>query len=862
MLNQVEFEKCIRANLKDRQFGKKRADEIIEDFRVRTEFYRTDGKSEVDASILAMSDTFENLSKQASEKAKRTAKMLSVQAQNFDRVKQALDVNTALFAKKGEVKGSRGKALGKALISLIEHDPRFVGGSYSGLKEVVRGQLFAVMDDVIDKAGKGAFGVQKGKAHLPNIVREVLGEETGDKAAKELAKGWMKTNALGVDLFNEAGGSLAKLDRYLPDPMTSTAKMAGADLRGKLKKKVTSQDVKAEAFNKFRKIALDHWDWDRMRWPDGTRIDIKEREAVIDNVYRTKALDGANKIDDKSFRGQGRALGNMIEEHRFVHYKDAEGWLKAHEEFGDGNVFDVMVRHVEDMSHRVAMVETFGPNPDLAANNAKAIAKKVAADNLDDAEVKALDGVLKNDFDPMMELISRANPMDPESIMGNAGVSLANVLTGAQLGSASLLAIPGDTMQTLATRAANNIPLFGGIDFYFKSILTDPKFANDISTQSGFIADDLISSVYATTRYTGINTVGPAASRRVSDLVMRASLMSGHTKSARRAVQLEFMGMMNRDAGKKFNDLPYAAMMQRYGITEELWDGFRKGVKPHSPKKGINFLRPIDALNTDIPNKTELYRKFQEMIIEEAKTGVPEATIGAAKTLRGTERPDTLRGLLLHSFSMYKNFPVSFVSIYGRLGMVSPNVKGRLGFYAGLGVGMSMVGAMGVQMREVSKGRDPLPMDDPRFWGKAFLAGGAMSLWGDFLFAGVNQYGTGPEALVGGPMAGFVGDTTTLLLGDSVSWVQAMSGDEVFDAKFPERFVNYMKRYTPGSSIWWSRLALERQVWDRLEEVADPKAYQKRRRKMRRQEKEFGNEYYWPMGERSPARPPQYEGQN
>jgi hypothetical protein len=453
--------------------------------------------------------------------------------------------------------------------------------------------------------------------------------------------------------------------------------------------------------------------------------------------------------------------------------------------------------------------------------------------------------------------------MDPESLPGQAAVSIGNILTSAQLGSASLLAIPGDFMQSIATRASNNLPLFDGIDMYFKSLVGDRAFMDDIAVQSGYLADELISSVYATTRFTGINTVGPAWSKRVSDTVMRASLMSGHTKSARRTIQFEFMGMMRRDMGKEFDTLPYKPLMERWGITAEEWNAFRKGVPPHSPRKDINFLRPIDILNTDIKNKELIYRKFQEMIIEAARTGVPEATIGAAITLKGNTRPDTFVGLLLHSFAMYKNFALTFPLIYGRLGMATNNKRlGRLGFYAGLGAGMTLVGAMGLQMKEVSKGKDPMAMDNPKFWGAAFLAGGSTSLWGDFMFRNVDVYGASLADEVAGPLVGFANDTKTLAFGDAFGFVDALTNNEAYEAKFAERLTNYVKKYTPGTNIWWSRLALERQIWDRLEELSNPRAYSKRRRKERRQKDEGGNEYFWPMGERMPDRLPHYRNKD
>jgi len=846
MLNSVDFAKCIRDNLKDRRFGKKRADEIVADFEARYKAYTDAGESGTNAGVFAMRDTFDNLSKVAEEKAKRTAKMLSVQAENNARVAQALKLNQNQFGVLGATgrKASRGTMLGRAAISLIEDDPRFSGLSYSTNKETMRGQMFAILNDVLEKVGKGAFGTQKGKAYLPNIVREVFGENTGDVAAKEMAQAWLKVSDLGVDLFNNAGGSMSKLSRYLPNAGNNAAKL-----------------VKDKAA--WLASRADRWDWDRMRWPDGSRIEVKDRKDVMEHVYNTLSTDGASKIDPKAFRGQGRAVGNQLENHRFVHYKNAQAWLDDLNEFGDGNPFDVMVRHVEHMSHQIALVETFGPNPEMTVNNITAIVKKNAA-GLSAKDISDAEDVIKNKFQPMMETVLRENPMNPNNVWAASAVGAANILTSAQLGSAALLAMPGDFMQTLAVRAFNKMDMFGGMDHYFKAIATDRKFMREIATQSGFVMDETVMATYATTRFTGMATVGPQASRRVADTVMRLSLMSGHTRAARAAAQFEFMGLLNRSVKQDFDKLPFKEVMTRYGISPEEWNAVRINLKAFEPKTGVQFLRPIDILQTNLPNKDVLYRKFQGMVFEESRKMVPEATIESTVTLKGTTRPDTLHGLLLHSFAMYKNFPVSFWMVYGRLGLTSPSVKGRLGFYAGLGAGMTMVGALGTQMREIAKGNDPVPMDTPAFWGKALLSGGAMSIWGDFLFSGVNKFGAGPADLVGGPLTGLVKDTTQLALGDVFKWADTVGTLDYGsgDSQTLPKLVEYLRRYTPGTNIWWARLALERQVWDRLQELADPKAYSKRRRKEANQKRNFGNEAWWGPGERTPERAPQYEGRD
>lgn len=840
MLNTVDFAACIRDNLKDRRFGKERADKIIAEFQMRAKAYEKQGKNSTDASLLAMKDTFDTLTNNAAEKAKRTAKMLSVQAENNARIAQGLTVNLSVFGKET----SRGKALARAAISLIEDDPRFNGLSYSTQKEVIRGQLYAVMADVLDKVGKGAFGTQRGKAYLPNIVREVFGEETGDVSAKEMATAWMKVADLGVDLFNQAGGSLRKLQRYLPHGANNPAKL-----------------IREE--KKWFDTRMDRWDWDRMRWPDGSPIDAKDRAGVMKAVYETYSKDGANKIDAASFRGRGKALGNALDNHRFVHYKDAKAWMDDLNDFGDGNPFDVMVNHIEHMAHKIAMIESFGPNPDLTFNNIEAIvrsqAAKLSAKDKDDA-----DALLKTKFKPMMEVVSRTNPMNPNSLLGSSVVATSNVLTSAQLGAAALLAIPGDFMQTVAVRAFNKMDVFGGVKHYVDQLVLDKDFANKISAQTGFVVDDVVVSTYATTRWSGMATVGPQWSRRVADTVMRLSLMSGHTRAARGAAQKEFMGLLWRSKDTAFEELPFAAVMERYGISAKEWDVMRKSTPVFEPKPGVQFLAPIKILDTKAAGRDVLYRKFQGMIFEESRKMVPEATIEGTVTLKDTSRPDTLVGAMLHSFAMYKNFPVSFWMVYGRLGMTSSSVKGRLGFYAGLGVGMTMVGALGVQMREVAKGNDPIPMDTPAFWGKAFLSGGAMSIWGDFLFSGVNQFGQGPSDIVGGPLTGLLGDTTQLAFGDVFQFAEAMGSLDYGegDSKTLPKLVEYLRRYTPGTNIWWSRLALERQVWDRLQEIADPKVYSKRRRKEANQIKKYGNETWWPAGERTPDRLPHYSERN
>lgn len=288
MFTVESFADCVRLNLKERRFGKERADKIVGDFEARAKAYVAGGKSTVDAGSLAMKDIFDNMSLETAEKAKRTAKMLAVQSENRKVLEQAKTIDTKPFTLKDATgkqegpRGSRGEALARGFISLIENDPRFTTISYATKKDIYRGQLTAVLGDVLDKISKGAFARQKGKAHLPNIVKEVFGEHTGDVVAADVAKAWLKVSDLAVDLFNGAGGSMRRLERYLPQKQNAAKllrfpRMWSKDMDGAI-------------------------DWNKTRWPDGTVIPEADRAAVLANIYDTLTTDGALKVDDTAFR--------------------------------------------------------------------------------------------------------------------------------------------------------------------------------------------------------------------------------------------------------------------------------------------------------------------------------------------------------------------------------------------------------------------------------------------------------------------------------------------------------------------------------------------------------------------------------
>ena len=157
-----------------------------------------------------------------------------------------------------------------------------------------------------------------------------------------------------------------------------------------------------------------------------------------------------------------------------------------------------------------------------------------------------------------------------------------------------------------------------------------------------------------------------------------------------------------------------------------------------------------------------------------------------------------------------------------------------------------------MQLKEVAKGRDPRPMDDPAFWGAAVFQGGGLGIFGDFFSSSTSRAGGGLQETLAGPTVGLVADVGRALFSNA---------DRVAQGKAPligRDAVNLARRYTPGSSLWYGRLALDRLVWDQLQDMLDPEARTLWRRQERKARRDRGNAAWWRKGETAPDRAPTF----
>jgi len=778
------------------------------------------------ASSQAARDTFDALERQAFERKRKkllTAKAWQQVSFNMSQYKDRLGRSNP-FA---------------AAVAHLEQDGMSRFSSVTQREDAIKGMAFAEMSQVLGTFRRNLVGEVRQKAQLKNMVREIFGESTGDVSAKEMGAAVTKVNETLRKKFNRAGGSIAKNEKfYLPTNHNSLeiTKAGYEDWREEILSTISPNDMTDQL--------------------TGLAFTPQRLELALKDVYESITTEGANKMSPGA-GGRGKSLANQRQDHRFFVFKDADSWLKYQRRFGDENVFDTIVSHISNMSRDIAMMEVLGPNPTSTITFMKDTLTKQAKMAKDEALKDKARSTGKR-LDDMYMAVSGRNNSPINSKFASTMAGTRQILQSAQLGAAAISAVTDVNFQRLARQFAG-LPQTGILKDYLKYMSPlGAKAKGELAISSGLIAEGWTSLAAGQMRFVG-DMSGPEVTRRISDFVMRASLLSPMTSAGRWAFGMEFMGTVARNAGKTFDELDpnFRSTMERYNIQATQWDIIRR--TEAYEHKGAKFIRPTDiAARTDIDEalSSNISTRLLEMINTETNFAVPSTSVRGSTFLTGGTQPGTLTGEMARSFAMYKNFGVTLVNTHLMRGMQLPQSSSKGAYYSNLLISTTLMGALALQMKEISKGRDPREMvgdseETAKFWFAAFMQGGGLGIFGDFLTSGTSRYGSGMAETVAGPVVGAGDDLLKLTVGNLY---QAATGQ---DTNAAGELVKFTQRYTPGSSLWYGRLALERGLWDQMQLMTDPKAKSKFLRLERRMKTQTGQKYWWGPGDTTPSRSPE-----
>jgi hypothetical protein len=710
--------------------------------------------------------------------------------------------------------------------------------------KTVKGRAHGLVDEILATHNANIIGNIRRPAELEQLVDEAFKPgSTGNENARELAEAFVGEHGAASYLrsrWNAAGGNMGKIERWFPQNH-STAEIRAAGYEA-------WRDFVSTGANPTGKPLFDR---DRMiDRRTGEPFTDQAWEPFVRDLWETLRTDGWNGIE--AGQAGGKMLANQRADARVIHFADGPAWRAYNERFGSSNAFDAMMSHIDGMSRDVALMEILGPNPaatirwlkDMVVKSArldsapgsKAIAKAESAAPKIQALYDEITGSLRR---PENEKIALAFQ------------TVRSVQSSAKLGSAIFSALPTDPAFGAVTRAFNGIPMRHMIGSYIRMLSTEnEKFA----VRAGLIAEEWSHLTSASYRFMTEELTGNVA-QRLSNFVLRASGLSWFTQAGRWAYGMDVLGHLTDIHATPFDELDgrLRAAFDRHGISSADWDAIRHA--PVEEHKGAGWILPKNIEDQSAGGAAD---KLLQFIHNEVDFAVPLPDLRTRAFINRHVRRGTIPGELIKSGFLFKGFGIGVLLTHGRRILDAAPATGA-GYAAALFALTTLGGALSLELKQVAPGKDPRPIPKPKdgalanaqFWGAAAAQGGGWGIFGDFLNSSTNRFGGGFGSTLAGPQAQTV-QNVGLLAGDSA---RKALGDK--KAAPGRDLVTLLKQETPGSSLWFSRLAFERLVADQLQEQIDPH-YRQSWRATQRRAKETGQDFWWEPGATAPKRAPDF----
>lgn len=715
----------------------------------------------------------------------------------------------------------------------------------------IRDDAVSRMLDVIDQT-KGKFmGLFQDEAGNLALVRELHGEDSGSAVAKTAAKQFKDTAEQLRQRFNRAGGDVGFLDDWSMPRDHSQVKVAKDQT----------------------KWVADHVQWaNRGKYlkEDGTPMNDAELTDFLNHAWVTLATGGTNKLEPGQAAGNGMRA-NRGSESRQIHYKDAESFIAAQKAYGDRNLLELLIGHIDRASRDIALVETLGPNPSNQMRYFMDAGQKATDTARPTDAVKT--AKQRRKIEHLFEEVAGTREPPVSAALANGFDTYRALNVASRLGSAVLTSVTDQGTLGL-TASMNGMPVMKV--FANELRMLNPASAADrrIAQRAGLGLNQLIGSLNrfgADGLGTNEQVAGRIAkfSQTAASKVMQASGLNALTAGSQRAfgaTMLDTIGdMTRRHDSLAAMDPADSKRLAGQGVTDTDWSVWRMAEPEDWRGVGDTVLTansiyripdadlvPMARQLKTTPQrlKDQAATKLLGTVLDETNMAIIEPGSREKAMMHGGIERGTWKGELTRSFWQFKSFSIGMMMRHGARGMAQEG-WGKAGYLAALVASTTVLGGMAIQLGEIAAGRDPKDITDDKKWGvpglrfglASFLKGGAIGLYGDFLFSDTSQGGSSPLAALGGPIAGDLESIFKLKDNAADGEVNQTGG----------KLVRLAKSHLPGANLWYTKAATDHLIFNQLQDYFSP-GYLHRMKQ--RAQKEFKQSYWWEPGDSTPDRGP------
>lgn len=693
--------------------------------------------------------------------------------------------------------------------------------------KATRDYALSQLQEAFEAVDPRYFGLFEDEAGVRDLVFELRGQKTNNARAQAGAKAWKEVTDLLRRRFNDAGGDIGYLENWgIPQhhSMDKVGRVAQSkwvsDIIGKLDRKYYVKE-------------------------DGQMMNDTELSAFLGEAYNTIATGGLNKLGDTGIKISG-SRANRGNASRQIHFKDAETYLEYQKQYGDRSLWEVMVGHIEGVSKDIALVETYGPNPDHVFQSMLTEFKSEAA-----TENPSRTGTIvriANATENLYNFIAGKTQPVANPHIARWSENIRNWMVASRLGSA-LLASFSDLGTMYLSAKVTNLPMNQLLKNQLE--VMDPTNRTELARarRAGLAMESLLGSV---NRW-AMDNMGPSKARWAATAVMKASGLTAWSDAHKRAYGVTMMGSIG-DVVSRTPDLKSLSpddhrILLSKGVTKQdfsVWklaqqEDWGNGNTTMLTPESIMRIPDADVKHFGAPErvKFDAMRRLLGAVAEEVDVavitpGAREQMVAGAGKQRGT-----IGGELYRSVFLFKSFPISVVMRHWSRAMGMPSAGGRAAYLASFIASTTILGAMSQQINDMASGRNPREMvnkDAGKFWLGALLKGGGLGLYGDFLLSDHTRYGGGALASMLGPVAGLIDDVVKLGQGVPLNAVEGKNEQTGGD------LVKLGKGLIPGANLWYAKAALDHMIFNQMQEYFSPGYLRKMEQ---RSKKEFNQTYWW-----------------
>lgn len=662
--------------------------------------------------------------------------------------------------------------------------------------------------------------------------------------------------------------------------------------------------------------------WSKMYDPvTGEKFDVRgltedRKDNILDHTYYSIVSEGRNDLIP-TMRAQGLGFGGSREEHRFLVFNDAMSQEKYDREAGKGDVFSQIMSYGHGMAREIALKKVFGPNPPARIEWMKSLVGQHVGfaiqgkPNLVGSfetrrnwrlaqKPRSAGGMIakENSFSKLLDnyYAQFRGEQATSNSLSIAATIIGNVQMGALLGSSVIPHMASNWYIQAMERRILGMPMTRAIP----SLLTSFGKANHGEMlRAGLSVEDGAFNVGQAARQIAAWHKIANWTRLLPDRVTTWSFLTHVVDANKVSFQKDLMGVVADHMTSKWSELPpfLRNKMAGYGLNEDIWKimqlaklyepavGSAKWIRwveiadvgIHSPQQVLDIAQPTmhlidpkdgglysEALERAAQIALDAAMSWQNFLHGEREVAVPQSSARARAAIIGQSNKSTWGGFMRSSVGLFKGFigSMSLAQLHANQRQMARGLRFGLAHAAFLFIGLTQMGMISYQLKQIAAGKDPVNMDPTTpegriAWLHAMLTGGSFGLAGDLLASDHDSYGHGWAENFAGPMVNLPADLLTSAWNLSQNALAGKRTKVPWGVAVERSLIKFVRNNMPIlTTHFLTRAAYQRIIVDQLQYMIDPDANVQFKRQEENTYKSTGQTYWWRPGALLPDRAP------